>query len=146
MKHLLVVIMALSLSACLSADLRQYGKIDTSERAITVPPGGDLAADLKRHPKSARMGPRRRSWARDVTEGKSGKSVSLKSYNTYHTRYRLLLRYARFDTCLGHMDGAYNYNLSVIDNKDGKELMVMGGSACGSQIKAKFEEFLSSSQ
>lgn len=45
---------------------------------------------------------------------------------------------------LGHMDGAYRYNMSMIDNKTGQEIMVMGGSACESQIKSKFESFLAS--
>jgi len=144
MKRLLLAIMALTLSACMSADLRQYGKVDNTEKSITVPPGGDLAADLKDILNQ-------RGWnlvvdrGPNVIEGQGGETVALKSYSTFKTRYRLLLRFSRFDTCMGHMDGAYTYNLSMIDNKNGKEIMVMGGSACASQIKTKFEGFLDAS-
>ena len=136
----LLILMGALLSACMSADMRQYGKIDPNEKSITVPPGGGLAAELKDILN-------RQGWTLqvdrgpDVIEGQTSGGVSLKSYNTFNSRYRLLLRASRFDTCLG-MDGAYRYNMSVIDNKTGKELMVMGGQACESQIKAKFESFL----
>jgi len=140
LKAALLIAVGALLSACMSADMRQYGKIDPNEKTITVPPGGGLAAELKDILN-------RQGWmlhvdrGPDVIEGQNSGNVSLKSCNTFHSRYRLLLRASRFDTCLG-MDGAYNYNMSVIDNKTGKELMVMGGRACESQIKTKFESFL----
>ena len=141
-KAALIALMAASLNACMSADMRQYGKLDPDEKSMTVPPGGGLAAELKDMLN-------RRGWTLvvdrgpDVIEGQNSGSVNLKSYNTFNTRYRLLLRSSRFDTCLG-MDGAYSYNMSVIDNKTGRELMVMEGRACESQIKSKFESFLNS--
>ena len=137
----LLILLPLLLSACMSADLRQYGKIDNSEKSITVPPGGGLAAELKDILN-------KQGWTLvvdrgpDVIAGTSGGSVNLKSYNTFNSRYRLLLSATRFDTCIGHMDGAYRYNMSMIDNKTGQEIMVMGGSACESQIKSKFQSFL----
>jgi hypothetical protein len=143
MKFLPIALLPLLLCACMSADVRQYGKVDSTQKSITVPPGGDLAADLKDILKQ-------RGWTLvvdrgpDVVRGSGGESVDLKAYNTFKTRYRLLLSYRRFDTCIGHMDGAYHYNLSMIDNKSGEEVMVMGGNACASQIKDKFEGFLTS--
>ena len=138
-----VLLALLLLSACVSADMREYGKVDLTEKTITVPPGGGLVAELKdilnkQGWKSVvYRGP-------DVTEGRGGENVNLKTYNTFNTRYRLLLTASRFDTCLGHMDGAYQYNMSMIDNKTGQEVMVMGGRACESQIKTKFETFITS--
>jgi hypothetical protein len=138
----LLVLIPTLLSACMSPDVRQYGKIDNTEKSITVPPGGGLVAELKdvliQHGWTLVVdrGP-------DVIEGKNSESVKLKSYNTFNSRYRLLLAANRFDTCLS-MDGAYRYSLSMIDNKTGQEVMVMGGSACEYQIKSKFESFLTS--
>jgi len=139
----LIVLIPLLVSACMSADLRQYGKIDNTQKSITVPPGGGLIAELKDILT-------KQGWTLvvdrgpDVIEGQSGESVKLKSYNTFNSRYRLLLSANRFDTCIGRMDGAYRYNMSMIDNKSGQEIMVMGGAACESQIKGKFESFLTS--
>ena len=127
----------------MSADVRQYGKIDNTQKSITVPPGGGLVAELKdilnQHGWTLVVdrGP-------NVIEGQNSESVKLKSYNTFNSRYRLLLSANRFDTCIGHMDGAYRYNMSMIDNKTGQEIMVMGGAACESRIKSKFESFLTS--
>lgn len=142
MKAVLIALIAASLSACMSADMRQYGKLDPSEKSMTVPPGGGLAAELKDMLN-------RRGWTLvvdrgpDVIEGRNSDSVNLKSYNTFNTRYRLMLKASRFDICIG-MGDAYSYNMSVIDNKTGRELMVMEGRACESQIKSKFESFLNS--
>ncbi len=105
-----------------------------------MPPGGGLAAELKDILRGqgwtlvVDQGP-------DVIEGQTSGSVKLKSYNTFNSRYRLLLRAVEFDTCLS-FGPALRYNLSLIDNKTGQEVMVMGGSACQNQIKAKFAEFL----
>lgn len=142
MKAALIALIAASLSACMSADMRQYGKLDPDEKSITVPPGGGLAAELKDVLST-------RGWTLvvdrgpDVIEGRNSGNVNLKSYNTFNTRYRLMLRASRYDTCL-NLTGAYSYNMSVIDNKTGRELMVMEGRACESQIKSKFESFLNS--
>lgn len=139
----IAILSLLLLSACVSADMRQYGKVDLTQKTITVPPGGGLVAELKDILN-------KQGWkfvvdrGPDVIEGRNSESVKLMSYNTFNTRYRLMLSATRFDTCLGHMDGAYNYNMSVIDNKTGQELMVMGGRACESQIKSKFESFITS--
>lgn len=44
LKVALLIVVGAMLSACMSADMRQYGKIDPNEKTITVSPGGGLAA------------------------------------------------------------------------------------------------------
>ncbi|MDY0882329.1 hypothetical protein ACFPL7_22330 [Dongia soli] len=144
-KFILLAALCSLLSGCVSANMHTYGTPDRSERSVTVPPGGGLTAEIKEVFK-------RNGWTMvvdrgpQVTSGSLGSDTHLEKYDTFNTRYRLMLDYSQFDICLGHMDGAYNYNMSFVDNKTGEELMAMGGRACQSQILDKLQQFLSSSK
>jgi hypothetical protein len=143
---LLLAVVCCFLNACMSADMRQYGTLDPSQKSITVPPGGGLIADIKDVLK-------RNGWTLvvdrgpHVVEGTTGKNLHLEEFDTLKTRYRLIIKYNQFDTCMfllsrGQLDPAYNYDMSMIDNKTGEEIMVMSGRACQTQIVERIQEFL----
>ena len=134
----------LTLVGCAHSDMQQYGEFDASQKTMTVPPGGLLAADLKNVLKQngwktvVDRGPR-------VVEGKLGEETRLEQFDTFKTRYRMALVFNRFDTCISFTslpDAMYNYGLSVINNDTGEEVVVMGGSDCQHNIVNRFDAFL----
>ena len=141
MKKILLSAVCCILSACVSADLRQYGTIDRTQQSITVPPGSGLTAEVKDVFKQ-------NGWKLVVDhgpqtiEGSIGQNLRLEKFETFNTRYRLILASIEVDTCLGHFDSLYRYDMSMIDNKTGEEIMVMGGRACESQIVDRIQKFL----
>src|SRR5271170_7117737 len=85
-KLFLLVVACCFLNACMSADMRQYGTLDPSQKSITVPPGGGLIADIKDVFKQ-------NGWALavdrgpHVIEGQTGKDLHLEEFDTLKTRY-----------------------------------------------------------
>jgi len=78
----------------------------------------------------------------DMTTGRVGADTSLATYNTFNTRYVLRLRQRQFDVCIIG-GGAFDYDLSIIDMKDGSELLTMSGRDCASLIVDKFKKAFS---
>ena len=78
-------------------------------------------------------------------EGTQGTNTKLKSYDTFLTRYNLVLDYDRYDSCLewdGSATGAYRYEIAIIDNKSGSEALTMDGSGCLYKIKKDIQQAL----
>ena len=119
--------------------VQKYEAIDTSNKTMTVPFGSqgligkikDLLSK-KGWKLSVYQGP-------DVTEGQMGEKTKLKSYNTFNTRYTLLIRQNLYDHCL-NFEGAYVYDISMVDNKTGSEVLTMSGRSCEFQVVKGFEE------
>jgi hypothetical protein len=140
MQRIIVLSLVFLLTACMSAsDLRRYSDFDMTEKTMTVPAGGGLIADLKDVLKQD-------GWKLAIDRGpniiEGGTNSQLKEFNTFKTRYRLMVRYNQFDVCIGHFDPAENYNISLVDNNTGEEVMAMAGRACQGQIIDRFKKFI----
>jgi hypothetical protein len=59
----------------------------------------------------------------DVTTGSLGEQTKLASGQTYRTRYRLAISQTGGPHC-------YNYDLSIVDNRSGKEFLTDHGAWC----------------
>jgi len=63
-----------------------------------------------------------------VTRGTFGREVNIQQSDTFNTRYSLYLDANFFDWTFPTFDRAYHYNLSIVDNRNGTEIIVMSGS------------------
>lgn len=132
----------LFLFGCASTDVHKYASVDQSEKTITVPPGsGGLLGPIKQELADqgwkavVYRGP-------NVTEGSLGEKTRIESYSTFNSRYRLLLRDQRVDYCVPVGGPMYRFDISVIDNKSGSELLTMSGRGCETTIVDKFKDAL----
>lgn len=123
MRLISVFIAFLFLSACAS-NVQTYSKIDQNAKSITVPAG---ASGIKGEIKKALA---QRGWklvvysGSEILEGKAGASVYLERYRKFNTRYTLVGFEKKIDYCL------IEYDISVIDNKDGSEVFAIEGFGC----------------
>jgi hypothetical protein len=143
MKKLLVAFLALLLLGCYSLQIREYRPIDLSEKSIMLPPGGSyLLGAIK--DVIAKNG-----WKIFIYRGpvvtQKGASEDL-AIDTFKSKYRLALTWSHIDYCIGIDRGAlYLYDISVIDNEFGDEVMTMSGRGCESDIVEAFERWLQGS-
>lgn len=136
MRAFTVGILAVSLAAC-ATNIQQYSNFDQSDKSITVPPGGGgLTGQIKSRLAAAgwRMvidaGPTR-------TTGTVGTDVSLATADTFNSRYRLALYSDQYDLCL-NFQPMIRFDISVIDNRTGAEVMTMSGQDCETAVAEKF--------
>lgn len=145
MRYLIALTAVLFLSACASSKVHTYSEIDQRNKTVTVPAGsGGLKGDIKRAlsergwKMSVYSGP-------EVLEGKSGDITRLQRYNTFNTRYLLLVTSRQYDICF-NLSPAVNYELSLIDNKSGSEVITMDGRDCQSNIVQTFMQAIDSKE
>jgi hypothetical protein len=75
----------------------------------------------------------------NVLEGRLSESVKLESYGTFNTRYRILIKSNQIDSCIGiPLSPLLKFDISIIDNKTGSEVMTMSGLHCEPEIINKF--------
>ncbi len=138
----LILLLCVVLAGCMSSDVHTFGKIDPSDKSITVPVGaspllGEIKTALSRD--GWRMvvdqGPR-------TTTGSLTPAVHLETADTFRTRYRLQLSERQYDLCIIPGGAAVVYNLSLIDNSTGAEVIAMGGRDCAPTAASKFESAL----
>ncbi|MGJ0533828.1 hypothetical protein [Methylocystis sp.] len=124
-----VILGAIGLASCQSTS--KFGSIDQSDRSITMPPGSAmLLGPLKQKFSEAgwRMSVDR---GPDMIQGSIGEKTALASGATFLTRYRLLIKQRQYDICIVPIGGpAVDYDLSVIDNRTGEEIITQNGSSC----------------
>jgi len=125
MKSALLIATAIFIAGCMSHNVQLYGVIDQSNKTVTVPIGSKgLKGALK---KSLSQ----KGWklvvyrGPSVTEGELGRKTKLAQYDTFNTKYRLIVSSRVYDLCL---DGspAINYEVSFIDNYSGEEVFTIG--------------------
>lgn len=124
-RFLAVLATIVLLAGCYS-DLQVYGKIDRSDRSITVPAGG--AGALGEIKAALRQAGWRTTIDRGPTvvrENPGGAQVA----DTFNTRYRLYVYWRRTDLCLS-FDEEGDYDISVIDNRTGSEVLTLSGRGC----------------
>ena len=132
----------LLLSACVgSYRVRTYGPVDLTTRTVTVPPGGGLTGALK---DALVNGEWRLATDRgpQITRGTAGEQTQLEQIATFRTRYRLLVTWQQFDVCIAGFEPALNYDITLIDNDSGTEVLNMSGRGCESVIVRKWMEAL----
>ena len=131
------VLMAISVSGCSTTNIQQYSSLDKSSKTMTVPPGGSglngkiktvLAADGWKL--LVQRGPR-------VTEGTFGETTRLEEFNTFNYRYTLYLDWRRYDWCFD-FEELVSYDISLVDNENGSEVLTMGGRGCVDEIAEEF--------
>lgn len=139
---ILIAVTGLLCSACTMTNVQRYSEIDEDEKTITVPAGaGGLKGDVKRAlvddgwKLSIYKGP-------VVTKGKQGKSTHLRSYDTYNTRYVVHMETRVLDYCF-NFEPAIKYDISLIDNESGMEVITMNGHGCEDAVADAFIEALS---
>lgn len=116
--------MSILVSSCATNTITPYSKLDKSEKTITVPAGGGANAVLKTELK-------KNGWSLKIdssslkTEGTGGSSVNQKTTVESDTRYRILTSFTddRCATC----SCVRSYNISIVDNKSGEEVVAFDG-------------------
>ena len=71
-----------------------------------------------------------------------GEKTHLERGRTFTTRYTLFLKWSQFDTCVPRFDAAYNYDISLVDNSNGSEILTLTGRDCEGRIMDKFRKAL----
>jgi len=120
----------LLLMGCSHINIQKYQQIDNSDKSITVPTGGaGLTGKLKQA--LATSGP-------TITEGRTGEKTLLKTYDTSVTRYSLRTEWSQYDYRIPDFDPMYHFDISVLDNKTGAEVLTASGSHSGKVIASRF--------
>jgi hypothetical protein len=127
---------ALLLAAC-ATDVQRYSDIDQSNKTVTVPAGGaGLTGKIK-------SGLTQAGWQMvvyrgpEVTRGTVGEEVRLARGNTFNSRYNLIVEQRRVDLCL-NLEPEILYDISLIDNRSGAEVITMSGRGCESRVANTF--------
>lgn len=141
MRFIFPLIMAFLLCGCATNNVQVYSTVDPSAKTITVPPGSSgLKGDIKKA-LSARGWKMRVYSGPEVIEGKAGTNTSLQRYDTFNTRYSLFAYSRQFDVCF-NFSPAVRYELTLVDNKDGSEVLTMDGRDCQDKIAQQFVDAL----
>ena len=138
MSRLLVLGFCLFLIGCGSINIQKYRRIDTADKSITVPLGG---AGLTGKLKQALVKNGWRTSVADgpnITEGRTGEKTLLKTYGTSITRYSLKTEWNQFDWSVPDFDPVYHFDISVLDNKTGEEVLTASGSLAEKVIVRRF--------
>lgn len=118
MRTMAVLAVAATLAGCMSQEVERYAPIDQTAKTIAAPPGSiGLLGGFKR------------------TLTANGWEVVAASAAA---RYRLVATSAQTDLCVIG-GGAYTFNVSIVDNRSGADVVAMSGSGCESVVLRKFE-------
>lgn len=145
MKPTLLIFLATLFVGCASYNVQLYGSVDQTNKTVTVPAGsGGLKGELK---KALYQG----GWklvihrGPSVTEGELGKKTKIEQYDTFNTKYHLIVTSQQVGTCLNFgFPPSIFYDISFIDNDSGTEVFTIDGRGCESTVVKKFENILSS--
>lgn len=137
MKSIVLMCIVVFLGGCASHNIQLYGSVDQSNKTVTVPPGskglkGELKKALSQNgwKLAVYRGP-------SVTEGELGKNTKIEQYDTFNTKYRLIVSSRQYDICL-NFTPAITYDISFIDNHSGAEIFTIDGRGCEPDVVEKF--------
>jgi len=142
MKLALLMAVAILIAGCASHNIQLYGTIDQANKTVTVPAGSKgLKGELKKllSQKGWKLAVYR---GPSISEGELGKRTRIAQYDTFNTKYRLLVSSRQFDICL-NLSPAITYDISFIDNNSGAEIFTIDGRDCESDVVEHFENALS---
>ena len=142
MKNKVALMAALmALTGCATKNVQVYSQVDSDDKTITVPPGSDgLKGKLKQALSKdgwkmvVYTGP-------SVTKGTLGRDTNLQQYDTFNSRYQLVVNYNRYDWCLD-LSPEINYDISLVDTKSGAEVITVSGRDCDSKAVDAFVDAL----
>ena len=138
----IVLVLTIWLVGCGTYDLQVYGPLDPTARTITVPAGG-LGL-----PGKVKVMLQEEGWTLtvdrgpNVAEGTVGKETHLEMYGSFSTRYRLHLSCQPLPDPSWRFQVVYIYDISIIDNKTGREVLTLSGGAEEKVIVKKLREAL----
>ncbi len=140
MKKLFAFVILILLASCMSPDVEKYAEIDKNQKTITVPPGSSvLKGPLKKILKEngwkmyVYSGP-------SVTEGTIGQRTRLSNYKTFKSRYYLYVAYRYYDICVMPYSRYGDYEIVMVDNKNGAEIFTIAGKGCFKDAVESFEK------
>lgn len=127
MKIVAALFLTACITGCMKYNVQTFGTFDPNQKTITVPAGGkSLNGKIKSMLRSegwqllVDRGPR-------VTEGRLGEETKLQEYDSFNSRYRLVLSCRWIDISLRFQD-IYSYDISLIDNETGTEVITLSGN------------------
>ena len=133
MRSLLLLLPLIILAGCARVEINQMASIDPQNKSITLPPGGaGITGSLKKALTKAGwktyvyQGP-------SVIEGTTGRQTSLRNYDTFHSRYSLFIQEEFYDWA-PNFDRMYHFDISLVDNKNGQEVLTATGSHAGKVV------------
>ena len=144
-KYLSVTLIGLSLllGGCTQFQIntQKYSSFDVRDKSITVPTGSEgLRGKVKQVLSDdgwklmVDKGP-------NILEGRMSESVKLESYGTFNTRYRMSIKSNQIDLCMGFpISPLLRFDISIVDNKTGSEVMTMSGLDCEPEVVDKFRK------
>lgn len=117
LKLAIISLLAIWFNGCAGkTTISEYYPVDRTDKSITVPAGGNLVYSL------VKQGLIKDGWDLKIDDSSlltKKSNQSEKTTRDYSTKYRLLM------TMYIDSEGVGTFNLSVIDNKNGKEVMTM---------------------
>lgn len=139
-KILTIFLLGVFVVACESYNLQKYKRVDLSVKTMNVPAGGHrLKGKIKKALVDAGwklyvyQGP-------EVIKGEIGSVVKVLKYDTFASKYTLLMSYSHAPSCW--TGPRYGFDFSLIDNKSGDEVFTLSGNECESDILKMFMEAL----
>jgi hypothetical protein len=139
MMNRLLMLAILAACGCSSVRVDKLAPIDQSDKSMTVPIGGSgLTGKIKRE--LAKDG-----WRIAASHGPIVTDVSptrRQTYDTFRTRYKLIVYEQQYDWQLPDLDPMYIHDLSVIDTRTGNEVLLVSGQHAGKVIAKRFVEAL----
>lgn len=136
-KVLLYCVVIGFLGGCATHNVQLYSAIDSTNKTVTVPPGSEgLKGKLKQA--MSQDGWRLVVYAGPaIIEGEVGEKTKIQQYDTFKSRYRLVIASYKYDVCL-NFSPAIQYDVSFIDNQSGAEIFTMNGSGCEDDVVENF--------
>ena len=126
----MLIVTLVILTGCASkTTITPYSKFDNTDKTITVPAGGGLNANIK-------VALKKNGWKLKVnstslvTQGTHNNIIDKETKLKSSTRYTLLTSYRKW-RCVS-CDCVLNYNISILDNNNGEEVVTFEGS--GSEV------------
>ena len=125
MRYLFLLVVSVLIAGCRTYDVQSFGTFDSTKKSITVPIGGkQLHGKIKSmlHKEGWKLlvdrGPR-------IAKGKQGTETDLHEYDSFNSTYRLAMSYDFLGlTLYGKL---YRYDISIIDNDSGGEVLTLSG-------------------
>jgi hypothetical protein len=127
---LLIAALVTFLGGCQTNTISQQSQFDPTDRTMTVPPGSSLLLG------PIKEGLVKAGWklvvdrGPDLVTGTVGENTNLASSNTFLTRYRLLIKQTQVALCFPRARPEVRYDLSVVDNRTGEEVLTESGDSC----------------
>jgi hypothetical protein len=131
------ILSCLILLSCAEKDVMVSTKIDQRDKTIQVPPGSrGLTGGIKNA--LSKNGWELLIYGRGPTISEMNNTeTQIKRYDTFNARYKLIMSFTRDvgPACKYDLSSWTNYEISVIDNKSGKEILSMSGrDNCGTIV------------